>query len=331
MRVQVVTITQQQASVTYSGTVSARVMVELAFRVGGKIVARPVNIGDHVVPNQVLAQLDPTDLQLDVDAAQSAVDAAEAEAANAQALFARYDKLGRASPSFVESEFGNRQAATRTADARLERARRQLDIARVKLQYTTLRAHNDGVVTAMTMEPGQVVAPGQKVGLLAHTAETEVTVDVPENRLDEVRTAEDVILTLWSAPGRPFHGRVREIGALANAASRTFAVKVSVLDLEGAQMALGMTASARFTGLPGPPLAILPATALTTSGGEPAVWVLNENTHRAVLNPVRIVAFDGDGKVQISNGLSGGQLVVTAGADLIDRDLPVTAWRGPTR
>jgi len=336
LRVQPATFTQQRASVTYSGTVIPRILADIAFRVGGKIVARPVNVGDHVVPQQVLAQLDPSDLQLEVAISGNAVAAAEAEAANARAFFSRYDKLGRASSAFVESEYDSRRAAMRSADARLERTRQQQDMARNQRQYATLRADADGVITALPAELGQIVAAGQTVAVLAHGADTEIVVRVPENRLDEVRAAQTVLVILWSAPGRSFQGRVREMGALADSVSRTFAVKVALAnpaDDHPAQpyFALGMTVTAQFIGPPGPSVIILPASAITAAGGESAVWVLDDTQHRAVLTPVHVVAFGGDGTVLIGAGLSEGQLVVTAGADLIDRDLPVTAWHGPTR
>lgn len=331
MRVQEVRYAQERPSVTVSGTVAARTLVDLAFRVGGKVVARPVNAGDHVVAGQMLAQLDPSDLRLEVGIRENAVTAADAEAANLRAMFARYDKMGRTSSAFVESEYDSRRAAMRAADARLERAQRQLELARDQLQYTTLRADGDGVITALPVERGQVVAAGQKVASLAHGAEIEVMVDVPENRLGDLRAAQEVVITLWSAPERRFRGRVREIGALADPASRTFPVKISVLDAEGGGLALGMTAKAKFVGPPAPPFVALPAVALTEKQGKPAVWVLDESRHRAVLHPVEVLAYAGDGMVDIGAGLSPGQLVVTAGADLLDADLPVTAWRGPAR
>lgn len=331
VRVQEVTLTRRQPSVAYSGTVGPRVMADLSFRVPGKIVARPVNVGDRVVANQVLAHLDPTTLQLEVEISRNEVAAAEAEAANASAAFARYDKMGRASSAFVESEYGSRRAAMRATEARLDRSRRQLQMALVQRQYATIRADADGVVTASPVEAGQVVAAGQKILSLAHGADIEIAVNVPENRLDEIRAAEDVEIVLMSAPGRPLHGRVREIGALADAASRTFTVKVALPESENPRLALGTTATARFVGPPAEPCVVLPSTVLTSIAGAPAVWVLDETSHRAALTPVRIAAFKGDGTVELGAGLAPGQLVVTAGADLIDRDLPLTAWRGPNR
>src|SRR5262249_21093477 len=174
-------------------------------------------------------------------------------------------------------------------------------------------------------------APGQTVASLAHTAETEIVVDVPENRLEEVRAAESITVTLWAAPNQVLRGTPREIGALADPVSRTFAVKISVLDAPRGLLGLGITATVRFAGPLGASRATLPATALSGSDPEPTVWVLNEAAQRAVPRKVNVLGFGGDGTVIIGGGLKAGEKVVTAGADLIDRDLPVSAWHGTTR
>lgn len=331
VRVQTVRMVPAENAATYSGTVQARVLADLAFRVGGKVIERPVSIGDQVKAGQVLARLDPADLQLTLESDAQAVAAAQADARNAHVDFDRYQRLGRDSPAFLPSEFDKRQAAANMADARLAQAERQFSLARDQLDYATLRADADGLITALPVEVGQVVTSGQTVASLAHDAETEVVVDVPENRLPAIRGATDVAITLWSAPDAKLRGRVRSVGALADAASRTFAVRISVLDPPPGLLGLGMTASVRFSRPGGPPVALLPASALVDQGGKPAVWVLDPKRERAELHPVQVAAYGGDGSVAIAAGLTAGEQVVTAGADLLDGDMPVIAWAGPSR
>lgn len=122
VRVQTVTFVQVRSALTVSGTVQARTQADLAFRVGGKVIARPVEVGDHVRAGQQLAQLDPADLQFSKEAAEAALEAAEADAANAQADLRRYDQLGRSSPAYLPSEYDKRRAATRMANARVIQA-----------------------------------------------------------------------------------------------------------------------------------------------------------------------------------------------------------------
>ncbi len=335
VRVQTVVFAPEAHTLTLSGSIQARTQAELAFRVGGKVIARPVEVGDKVHAGQELARLDPQDLQLQVQSAASAVEAASADAAQARAELERYQALGKRSPAYMSSEYDRRLAASRMADARLTQAARQYALAHDQAGYGTLTADADGVVTALPVQVGQVVAAGQTVATLAHSAEVEVSLDVPENRLDDLRAAQLVAITLWSAPGRTLHGRVREIGALADPASRTFNVKVTVLDAPPGLLALGMTATVRLATPPGPSIALLPATAITDQDGHPAVWVLNQgqggSPSHAERRPITVAGYREDGQVAISGGLSPGDQVVTAGAAVLDPALPVVAWGGPAR
>jgi membrane fusion protein, multidrug efflux system len=346
VRVQTVHFVPEQAAVTYPGTVQARVQASLGFRVGGQVTERLVDIGDRVVAGQPLARLDPIDARLNVEASGQAVRAAEAEAVNARADYGRYQRIGPSSPAWLPSEFDKRQAALDGAEARLAQAQRQFAMARDQLGYTTLVADAPGVITDLKLEVGQVVAAGQAVVTLAHTAETEIAVDVPENRLPDIRAARSVTIRLWSQPDAALTGRVREVGALADPVSRTFAVKVTVLDAppsavvaergesgsrELGMLRLGMTAAVQFSRDTGTTVAHLPASALVSVDGAPSVWVLDPATHRAIAHRVQVSAWLGDGEAAIINGVEPGAQVVTAGAAQLDAATPVAAWVGAIR
>ena len=253
--------------------------------------------------------------------------AASADAAEARADLARYVALGHASPSYLPSEYDRRLAARRSADARLAEALQLLGLAHNQLDYATLRADTDGVITTLPVEVGQVVTAGQTVVGLARAGDTEIWVDVPENRLGSIRGAV-VTVTPWSEPDRRLSGQVREIGALADAATRTFNVRITVAPASG--LSLGSTATVAFSVGDAKKVALLPATALTDIDGKPAVWLLDQTGH-ASRRPVEIVRLDGDGQVAIGAGLAPGEQVITAGADLIDPDMRLTAWSGPAR
>ena len=330
VRVATVSLQPLPSRLVFSGTVQARVQADLGFRVGGKVTERLVETGDQVHAGQPLARLDQGDLQLQEEAAKAALQAAAADLANARAELARYERLGRASPAYLPSEADKRDAASRMAEARVVQAARQFALAGSQRRYGELSADADGVVTAMPVQVGQVVTAGQTVAAVAHLAEIEVVADVPENRLAEVRTAGEVSIALWAVPGQTLRGRVREVGALADPASRTFQVKVAVRDAPAGMLALGMTATVAF-GQSGPPVARLPATALTDRGSAPAVWVLDPARQRAALRPVEVAGFAGDGSVLVGAGLRDGDLVVTAGVGSLDADMAVTAWAGPAR
>ena len=331
VRVARVTYAPQQTSMTLSGTVQPRRLAALSFRVGGKLIERPVEIGDHVRAGQLLARLDPNDLQLSLQAAQSELQSAQAAADKARGDFARYQRLSRNSPAFLPAEYDNRLAAARTADARLAQVQRQVALAQAQLTYGTLTADADGIITALPAQVGQVVASGQTVAALARTDEIEVVVDVPENRLPDIRRAQDVQIKLWADPDRVLSGRIREIGAQADAATRTFAVKLTVLKPPAGLLALGMTAIVTFLAPAAAPVAILPATALTDRNGAPAMWVYDPIGQRASLRPVTVSSYRSDGSVAIASGLRPDEQVVTAGVTEIDSEMRLKLWAGASR
>ncbi len=328
VRTTTVVFTPAEQDFAYSGRIEARVQADLAFRVGGKVIARPVNLGDHVKAGEVLARLDPADLRFSQESAAASVAAAQADAANARADYQRYTRLGRASPAFLPAEMDKRRAALDGAVARLAQAQRQYALARDQASYGTLRADSDGFVAALPVQVGQVVTAGQTAVSLAHSAEIEAAVDVPENRLPDVRAATDISVALWSDPAHPLPGKLREIGALADPASRTFPVRVTIAGPAAQTLGLGMTATVRFARTAGPPVVFLPASALTDRDGAAAVWVLDSAASRAARRKVTLAALRGDGTIAVIGGLHAGEQVVTAGTSELRDDLPVTAWPG---
>jgi RND family efflux transporter MFP subunit len=325
VRIATVSIAPIPSSLVFPGTVQPHIQSDLGFRVGGKIITRLIDVGDHVSVGQVLARLDDTDLRLSEESAQAAVQSAIAESANARAELNRYDKLGKSSAAYLPTEYDRRKAASRMADARLEQARRQLALTDRQCLYGELSADADGIVTAVQAQVGQVVSAGQTVATIARIDEIEVVVDVPENRLATARDAALVSIALWAAPEQVMHGRVREIGALADPDSRTFAVKVRILDAPPGLLGLGMTASVSFD-RPTPPVAKLPATALTDLGGAPAVWVLDPKTRHAALRPVTVAGYAADGTILVQSGLTDGEAVVSAGIGQINATMPLVVW-----
>nr|WP_294524199.1 efflux RND transporter periplasmic adaptor subunit [uncultured Rhodopila sp.] len=330
VRVTAVHFAPRAAPATFSGSVQPRTSADLAFQAGGRVIRRPVNIGDHVTAGQMIAELDLSDLHYAREAAEAAMRAAEADAASARADLARYQRLGQTSAAYLPSEFDRRKAASQMADARLTQTAWQAAIARDQLRYGTLTADADGVITALPVQVGQVVSAGQTAATLAHSAETEVAIDVPENRLAAIRAATLVTISPWAAPSVTLHGRVREIGGQADAASRTFAVRVTVTDAPPGLLQPGMTAMVNVAAT-GDDLAVLPGSALCDQDGAPAVWVLDLAKGHAARRPVRVAGYRGDGAVLIQSGVAEGEQVVTAGTSEIGPDMTLTAWTGVTR
>src|SRR5690606_34211886 len=223
-------VTQPQPAsaqvLSYPGEVRARHEPELAFRIGGKVTRRLVEVGDRVKKNQPLAELDPEDARLQLEAARSQVAAAEANLNLAQAERDRYRAL-LDRQMISSSQYDNAENSYRSAAARLKQARAEFDVAENHATYSVLRAPRDGVIARRSVEVGQVVAAGQTVFTLAADGEREVLFSLPEKSLAHLRIGQPVEVELWSRPGQRFAGTLRELSPAADPQSRTFAARVS--------------------------------------------------------------------------------------------------------
>ncbi|HEX5130012.1 MAG TPA: efflux RND transporter periplasmic adaptor subunit [Usitatibacter sp.] len=294
----------------YSGELRARHETDLAFRVGGKLVARLADPGSRVKKGQVLARLDPEDARLAAQAAAAQLASAESDLALAKAELDRHAEL-LAKKFISQSAYDVKHNAFNSARARAEQARSQAAISANQREYTTLVADAGGVVISVSAEPGQVVAPGQPVLKLAHSGEKEVVVNVPEGQLSRFKVGQPVAVSLWADRSAPFAGYVREIAGGADPVTRTYAVRVDA-PAAPASAQLGMTANVAFAQSAEAGLVLLPMSAITRRGDQAAVWVVEPATRKVKMQPVAIGQFREDG-VTILEGLSAGDVVVTAG------------------
>ncbi|MBD8496003.1 efflux RND transporter periplasmic adaptor subunit [Pseudomonas syringae] len=310
------------ASVALTGDIQARVQTPLSFRVNGKITQRLVEVGDRVTARQVLARLDPKDLQINVDSAQAAVTAEQARVAQAKTAFWRQEQLlpkGYTS----RSEYDSAQAALRGSQSALAAAQAQLANAREQLSYTALMADAPGVITARQAEVGQVVQATQPIFDLARDGERDAVFDVYESLFVDPPLNEPVQVSLLDNPAIKVTGKVREVTPAVSAQTGTLQVKVALGPLP-AGMDLGSVVSVALSG-PARPRIELPWAALTKNIGQdlgqPAVWVVDAQG-KAQLRTVKVARYL-TGKVIIDQGLASGERVVTAGGQLLHPDMQV--------
>jgi RND family efflux transporter MFP subunit len=309
-----------------AGEVKPRFETDLGFRIAGKIVERRVDVGARVHRGQVLAQLDPIDMGLQVQAAQAAVDAAETDLRFARSEYRRYQDL-HAQKFISASALDGKRSALDTAQSRAEQARAQFAVTRNQAGYATLTAPDDGVITAIGVEAGQVVSVGQAVMKLARESEREVAISVPENRLGELRAARALVVALWASPSRLYAARVREISPAVDPVTRTFAVRVSILDPDAA-LRWGMTANVGIITDAQRDAALLPLSSIYhASDGAAAVWIYDPQTHKVQLRDVKLVAYREDG-VLVDGGVRPGEWVVAAGVNKLEAGQLVRPYEG---
>lgn len=293
----------------YAGVVHARYETDLAFRVGGRIQRRRAEVGTRVRAGDVIATLDPQDYALAAAAVRAQLAAAEAEASLARQDLRRFAEL-QARNFISQAELDRRRTAADAADARVRQLR--ADAARLGNQeiYTRLTAPHAGVVTAVVVEAGQVVAAGQPVAQLARSGELEVRIDVPENAVDAFRAATALDVRLWSDAETTLAGRLRQLSPMADPASRTYRAWVS-LGAPDAAVRLGQTATVEARGPAAAALSV-PQTALFRVNGQPQVWVVDRQSGKVAARSVRLGELRGN-RAAIAAGLAAGEWVVTAG------------------
>jgi RND family efflux transporter MFP subunit len=320
VQVQRVAFENGAATREYVGVVRARYETDLGFRVSGKIVERLINVGDRVKVGDVVARLDPQDLQLQVESAEAELAAATSSLAQAAADLDRYTQL-KARGYAPVAEFDRKKTANDEAEGRVARARRSLDIARNQLAYADLKADADGVITATRAEPGQVVAVGQAVVQLAHRGEKEAVVALPETWLGEVRQAKAAV-RLWSDGDRTYQARLRELSPQADTATRTYAARFTIPDADDA-VAYGMTATVTLSRPGEETVARLPLSAVLNRGKGAAVFVVDD-AGALVLRNVTVSSFNGE-VAYVTEGISNGDRVVTLGVQKLEAGLKVRA------
>lgn len=310
----------RQASITLTGEVQARFRADLSFRVSGRVIARMVEVGAHVKKGDLLARLDPAEQQADVDAATAAEASAEAQLRVAKATFER-QRILLASGFTTRTVYDQAQEGLRTAEGVLEAARAQLGTSKDALSYTQLRAEADGVITARTLEVGQVVPAAQPVFSLAQDGERDAVFDVYESVFLGQPDSRRVALALVSDAGATATGHVREVSPAIDAKSSTIRVKVAI-ENPPAAMTLGSAIAGTVKTKAQNQIA-LPWSALMAAGSKPAVWTVDPTTQTASLKPVTIGSYEA-GQVLIKAGLEPGERVVIDGGKLLSVGQHVT-------
>jgi len=310
---------------SFSGQVQPRFHADLSFQVGGRLAKRSANVGDRVGKNEILATLDPVDLQQALQAAQAQLDAARAEQLQAKTDLDRAQSL-RAQNFVSQAELDRRQLAFDAANSRLSQASAQFTLQRNQSQYGQLRAPNDGVVSAVYAEAGQVVGVGQPVLQWADERAVQVQIAVPESRVVDMKPGQEASVALWSVKD-PLRANVREVSPVADPLTRTYAVYLDVQDPSKASR-FGMSATVHFKKSAPSESFKLPITSLVAQRTGVFVWVFDETNgvvNKRVIQPFEV----SESQFLVNEGLNSGELVVTAGTHVLNEGQRVRRFIEP--
>lgn len=300
----------------YSGEIRARVEADHAFRVAGKISQRLVDAGATVKMGQPLAQIDPQDVKLAADAGRAQVAAQQTEADFAQAELKRFQDLF--TKGFVsKSALDQKISVANAAKARLDASLAQSNVSINQARYATLTAETSGIVTQVMAEAGQVVAAGQPVMKIANPLEKELSISVPESRLGDFKgkgaVQRELRVAVSSNPEKYYKAKVREIGGAADSVTRTYAVRISLLELDEA-VQLGMSAYAVFAGANEAGTLAVPLSSLFVRDKTTGVWQIGADG-KVSLREIAVVQYRETSAIikAVNGSVKPGDTIVAAG------------------
>ncbi len=324
VKVLTVGLDAMQSGAEYAGEVRSRVESRLGFRVGGKLLRRYVEMGQHVKAGELLAQLDPQDFKLAADGARAQLAAATTNRDLALADSKRYKDL-RDQNFISAAELERRDTALKAAQAQVDQAQAQLAALGNQTGYANLVADVAGVVTSVDAEPGQVLAAGTPILRIAQDGPRDVVFAVPEDKVGKLKVGSQVLVQAW-AEQKSASASVREVAASADPVTRTFTVKVGLNGPETWPIGSTVTVAPKALDRSGPSVIKLPTSALQHDGEKAAVWVLEKVTMTVRLQPIAITTADGN-EVVVSKGLEPGMQVVSVGAHVLNPGQKVTIYQ----
>ena len=327
------------------GTLKARHSYNLAPTMTSRVKTVLVDQGDSVVAGQILAEMDPVDLddklagsQRVVEKTANAIQAAEAQVSEAQsrlktlsATFTRYEELrvgGFVSQEMLDAKLHEKNAATSamsTASANLavsrdEHSRAQADargIGKARAQ-TRLLSPINGVVAARLVEPGSTLVGGQIALQVIDPNSLWVETRIAQQQAGLVRVGQVAEIVLRSQPHAPVTGKVARIDMVSDAVTEERIVNVSLKDVS-ASIGEYAEVTLKLPEMNG--TRSIPSAAVKRVDKQNGVWVLQDG--RVAFKPVKIGLSTMEGRTQILDGLSDGDEVIVYSQQALREGLKV--------
>jgi RND family efflux transporter MFP subunit len=321
--VRVMTVMKLAAGQTVSltGTVQAQTEINYAFRIDGRMVERPVRVGDTLRPGQLLARLDASNEESALASARAQLAGAQAQAVEARNNFNRQKEL-LAQRFISQAAFDQIAANAQSADAAVVSARSQVELAQNRVSYTRLVADAPGTVAAVGAEAGEVVPAGRMVVQAARKAGIDAVFDVPAQVKDRAPSNPEITVALTTDASVTAKGRVREVSPRADPVTGTFKVRIGLID-PPAGLRLGSTVTGTMRMETAAAIEI-PGSALVRAGAQSAVWLVDPKTQTVAQRPIRVAGHDAE-RVVVAEGLEAGDVIVTAGVQALHSGQKVRA------
>jgi RND family efflux transporter MFP subunit len=304
---------------TYIGTVAAGNEVTLGFPISGTLVKRRVDLGALVVKDDILALLDPVDLQAEVRSAEAGVLVAQTNYGSAEQAWNRAVELAERGVD-SETRQEDAQRSLIAAQAGLEQAGANLARVQDKLNLATLRAPQDGVITGAFQDVGALVSPGLEVLRLANTDNREIVVDISEQGLSALEIGTGFDVALVANPLLTTTATLARIDPVAESLTRNRRAHLLITDPPAA-FRFGALVEVRAIG-DGVSVISVPISAVLHPETDAALWIVNRALRVVNLRPVTLGAQFGD-HIRVLSGIQEGDEVVLRGIHSLHENQPI--------
>lgn len=308
----------------FPGQVIANTSAELAFRVSGQIVEWPITEGQEMEKGDLIAKLDQRDFRAAVQRANSNYKGAIAVRKEAESSFKRGQQL-LPSGAIAQATFDEMQANFDNAKAREASLAQELRTARLNLEYTTLSAPFDGVVSKKYVKNFSNVQQGQPIVKFEDIKAIDIVIEIPEfvwGRLAKARAAGKKVARSLLAyfDAHPDHGypvTLKEYQTTANPETQTYSVRLTMPQPEDFQAYPGMTAKveADLINIEADGYSVPIQAVFGGNDGTKFVWTVKDDmtVEKIQVETGEMIGAD----ISISSGLKGGEKIVVAGVNTL--------------
>ena len=327
------TIMQQLVVV---GNLVGDATVAVVPRAAGRLQDISVRLGDRVSRGQRIAKIEDFELQEQVKQQEAALEVsratirqreadlqlAQTNAERSRNLFAR-QLLPKQTLDDTEARYQAAVAQLDLARAQNNQSTARLDELRINLQNTVIVSPVDGFVARRAADPGAFVGQNAPVVDVVDIGRVRLVANVIEKDLDQLQAGDDTQVEVDAFPGEMFTGRIARVAPVLDPATRTASMEIEIPN-PGFRLKPGMYARVTVTTDERKDALVVPTNAVVDTGGRRGVFLAAEN-NTVSFRPIT-VGVEEDTQIEIVDGLSEGDRIVTTGAaGLRDGDRVVLA------
>jgi RND family efflux transporter MFP subunit len=297
-----------------SGSLTPLTQATIKSKVSGAVQETTVQEGMAVNAGQVLARLDTADLKARLTQQEAALDEARAKLAMASKNEA--NNLALLEKKYIsQTSYDTTQNAVELARANVKSALAQVEIARIALDDTVIRAPFSGIVSKRHVQAGEKLSPDTPVFTIVNLAQMTLEAQVPASDIPRIQIGQEVQFKVDGFQERGFTGKVARINPTTESGSRAMLVYIAVDNRDGALRG-GMFAKGAITTARSPVMPLVPLAAVRADREGPVVYKIEQG--KVVAQPVTLgLRNDDEGMAEVRQGLEAGASVIVSRLDSV--------------